>query len=72
VNVNTNTGSSLDEKRTLPWDKFPKIIENDEIESEEEGSSSEENDYDIIRSNEPYILFRRLGYALFNVKYIII
>lgn len=53
----TNTG----EKRTLPWDKLPKILDNDGIHSDEE-EISEEDDYDLIKSNsEPYIHFRRLG-----------
>ncbi|CAG8595874.1 13898_t:CDS:10, partial [Funneliformis caledonium] len=65
VGVNTNTGSNIDEQKTLSWDKLTKVIENDGLDPEEESSSSsEENDYDIIRPNsEPYILFRRLGYC---------
>ncbi|RIA83627.1 hypothetical protein C1645_785930 [Glomus cerebriforme] len=66
----TNTGGTHDEKRTLSWDNLPKIIDNDT----EEESSSEDNDYDIVKTDivktngeptngEPYILFRRLGYC---------
>ncbi|CAG8453154.1 7736_t:CDS:10 [Acaulospora colombiana] len=54
VGMETNTGG---EKKRLP-----KIIDYDGISSDEE-EIFEEDDYDLIKSsNEPYILFRRLGY----------
>ncbi|CAG8437416.1 7595_t:CDS:10, partial [Acaulospora morrowiae] len=63
VGMATNTGGRCDEKRTLPWDKLPKIIDNDGISSDEE-EIFPEDDYDLIKSNsDPYIHFRRLGYC---------
>jgi hypothetical protein len=64
------TGGSNNENRTLStlsWDKLPKMIDNDGINSDDEDSSvsSEDNEYEIVKPNDkPYILFKRLGYAL--------
>lgn len=69
------TGSSHNEERTLSklssklsWEKLPKMIDNDGInpdDDEESSISSEDNEYEIVKpDNRPYILFKRLGYAL--------
>ncbi|CAH1758354.1 12365_t:CDS:2 [Entrophospora sp. SA101] len=76
-NINNNDNPA-DVKRTISWDKMPKIIENDGMCSDDESGEDVQDDdfviatatnhndtnYDLIKMNgEPYIHFKRLGYC---------